>query len=276
MRRDSRSVLLRENSGMPLARIDGIRIYYRLEGLPARPVMILSQSLGCDHGMWEPQMDALLERFRVLRYDTRGHGASDAPPGDYHLPRLAKDVLDLADSLGIDRFDFCGLSLGGMTGQWLGALAPERVRSLVLANTSARFPDPTVMEDRKRTVLERGMAAVESTVMGRFFTAETLAAGNPAVETERATLLATDPMGYAGCCGAIIGMNNIPLLPRITAPSLLIVGDRDVSTPWEGHGEVLAREIPGVQVRRLNTAHLANIEDPRGFSSAILNFVTSP
>jgi pimeloyl-ACP methyl ester carboxylesterase len=119
---------------MPFAQIDGIRIYYRLEGLPDRPVLVLSQSLGCDHGMWDLQMRPLLERFRVLRYDTRGHGASDAPAGDYALPRLAQDVLDLADSLDIDQFNFCGLSLGGMTGQWLGAHAPRRLRSLVFAN----------------------------------------------------------------------------------------------------------------------------------------------
>jgi 3-oxoadipate enol-lactonase/4-carboxymuconolactone decarboxylase len=118
------------------------------------------------------------------------------------------------------------------------------------------------------------MAAVEQAVMARFFTAETLAAENPRVETTRTTLLATNPSGYAGCCGAIIGMNNIPLLSGITAPALLIVGDRDVSTPWEGHGELLAREIPGVQVCRLNTAHLANIEDPSGFAASVLNFIT--
>ena len=257
---------------MPFAQADGIRLYYRLEGLPSRPVLILSQSLGCDHGMWEPQMEALLRHFRVLRYDTRGHGASDVPPGDYTLPRLGQDVLDLADSLGMDRFHFCGLSLGGMTGQWLGANAPHRLRSLILANTSARFPDPAVMETRKRTVLEQGMAPVEEMVMSRFFTAETLAAGNPRVETARATLASTNPVGYAGCCGAIVAMNNIPLLSRITAPTLIVVGDRDVSTPWEGHGEILAREIPGARVCRLNTAHLANLEEPAAFAEAIVKF----
>ena len=259
---------------MPFAKVDGIRIYYRLEGLPARPVLVLSQSLGCDHGMWEAQMEALLPRFRVLRYDTRGHGASDVPPGDYTLPRLGQDVLDLTDSLGIGEFAFCGLSLGGMTGQWLGAHAGSRVRALVLANTSARFPDPSMMEARRKTVLKEGMAAVEQAVMGRFFTAETLSKGDPRVETARATLVATDPAGYAGCCGAIIAMDNRTLLNTITTPTLVIVGDRDVSTPWEGHGDVLVEGIPGAQLCRLPTAHLANIEAPGEFAEAILKFVT--
>ena len=258
---------------MPFAKIDGLRLYYRLEGLPSRPVLILSQSLGCDHGMWDAQMGPLLERFRVLRYDTRGHGASDVPAGDYAVPRLAQDVLDLADAVGIAGFDFCGLSLGGMTGQWLGANAPQRVRSLVLANTSPHFPDAGMMEARKRIVLEQGMAAVAQAVMGRFFTAESLASENPRVETTRTTLLATDPVGYAGCCGAIIGMDNRSLLAKISRPTLVIVGDRDVSTPWEGHGEVLVAGIAGAQLCRLPVAHLANIEAPAAFAQAILRFV---
>ena len=146
---------------MPFAQVDGTRIYYRLEGLPERPLLILSQSLGCDHGMWDVQMERLLQRFRVLRYDTRGHGASDVPPGDYALPRLAQDVLDLADSLDIEQFDFCGLSLGGMTGQWLAAFAAHRLRSLVLANTSAHFPDPTMIAPVKALMGNRVIAQLE-------------------------------------------------------------------------------------------------------------------
>jgi 3-oxoadipate enol-lactonase len=257
---------------MPFANIDGIRIYYRLQGLPSLPVLILSQSLGCDHGMWDVQMDALLTKFRVLRYDTRGHGASDVPGGDYALARLAQDVLDLADSLGIKQFDYCGLSLGGMTGQWLAAYAPQRLRSLILANTSAHFPDPGLMQARRRTVLESGMAAVEPAVMGRFFTAQTLAARNPAVESVRANLLATNPVGYAGCCAAIIAMDNRPLLERIKTPTLVIVGDSDVATPWEGHGEILVRDISGAKACHLHAAHLANIESPAKFARAITEF----
>ena len=257
---------------MPFAKVDGIRLYYRLEGLPHLPVLILSQSLGCDHGMWDPQIEPLLEKFRVLRYETRGHGASDVPAGDYSLGRLAQDVLDMADGLGIDSFDFCGLSLGGMTGQWLGANAPRRVRSLVLANTSPHFPDPSMMQTRRRTVLAQGMAAVEPAVMGRYFTAETLAGASPRVATTRATLLATDPVGYAGCCAAILQMDNRPLLPKISCPTLVIVGDSDVSTPWEGHGELLIAGIAGAQLSRLPAAHLANLEAPREFTAAVLNF----
>src|SRR5215475_15458219 len=133
---------------MPLIDVGGIRQYYRLEGQDDRPVLIFAHSLGCDHTMWDAQTAALLPRLRVLRYDLRGHGATAVPHGDYTIELLGHDVLALADALGIREFAFCGLSLGGMIGQWLGANAPGRIMALVLANTSPRFPDPSVMEGR--------------------------------------------------------------------------------------------------------------------------------
>jgi pimeloyl-ACP methyl ester carboxylesterase len=139
----------------------GLRQSYRLDGLDDRPTLIFSHSLGCDHSQWDEQADAMAPHFRVLGYDTRGHGATDAPSGDYSIEILARDVLALADALGVQRFAWCGLSLGGMIGQWLGAKASDRVSALVLANTSSRFPDPTVMEDRRKAVLERGMAVIQ-------------------------------------------------------------------------------------------------------------------
>jgi 3-oxoadipate enol-lactonase len=249
------------------------RLYYRLEGLPSKPVLVLSHSLGADHGMWLPQVPTLLEHFRILRYDTRGHGASDAPPGEYPLERLGRDVLALADSLGIDKFAFCGLSLGGMTGQWIAAHAPERVTHLVLANTSPKFPDPAIMQNRIQTVLSQGMAPLEASVMGRFFLEETLAARNRHAETSRAVLLATNPVGYAGCCAAVRDLDNRDILSRIVAPTLVIGGTRDLSTPWEGHGSVLASEIRGAKWVLFETAHLSNIERPGEFTGAVLEFM---
>jgi 3-oxoadipate enol-lactonase/4-carboxymuconolactone decarboxylase len=258
---------------MPIATVDGARIYYRLEGRDDLPVLMLVHSLGVDHGQWDLQTAALLPHFRILRYDLRGHGGSETTPGDYTMERLGRDLLGLADALGIERFALCGLSIGGMIGQWVAAHAAHRLTHLVLANTSARFPDPTVMETRRRTVLESGMAAIEAGVMQRFFTAETLSRGDAAAASVRATLLATNPAGYAGCCAAVRDMDHRGLLAGIRTPVLIVCGSRDVSTPWSGHGEVLAHEIAGARVVHLDTAHLSNLERPRAFTAALAGFL---
>src|SRR6478672_12348283 len=143
--------------------LDGFRCYYRLEGAADRPIVVLSHSLGLDHGMWDPQMAGLLSRFRVLRYDLRGHGGSDAPAGVYTLEMLGRDALALLDAFQIDRASWCGVSIGGIVGQWLAAYAPERLSRLVLANTSPRIADPAGIEARRQTVLAHGMAAVVET-----------------------------------------------------------------------------------------------------------------
>jgi 3-oxoadipate enol-lactonase/4-carboxymuconolactone decarboxylase len=251
----------------------GLRQYFRLDGQDDRPVLIFSHSLGCDHTQWDAQAAAMLPHFRVLRYDIRGHGATSVPSGDYSIEMLARDVLALADALGIRQFAWCGLSLGGMIGQWLGANAPTRVSALVLANTSPRFPDPTLMETRRRTALESGMAALEASVMGRFFSPDRLEVNSATVAGARRVLVATDPVGYAGCCAAVRDMDQRSLLPSIHAPTVIIVGERDVSTPWQGHGEILAQHIAGARVERLPTAHLSNLEAPRSFAAILAQFL---
>jgi 3-oxoadipate enol-lactonase/4-carboxymuconolactone decarboxylase len=258
---------------MPLKQIGNVSCYYRLEGVAGRPVLVLSHSLGLDHGMWDAQTAALLPHCQVLRYDTRGHGASSVPAGDYSIAELAQDVLALADACGVTRFAFCGLSLGGMIGQWLGAHAPDRLTHLVLANTSSRLTDPQPMEARRRTVLEHGMAGVEEMVMGRFFSPAVLGSSSPQVATARETLRSTNPIGYAGCCAAVRDMNQTELLARITVPTLIISGDLDVGMPWDAHAAVLARGIAGARVVRLPAAHISNIERPRSFSAALLDFL---
>jgi 3-oxoadipate enol-lactonase len=261
---------------MPLVHALGLRHYYRLDGPDRRPALMLSHSLGCDHTQWDPQSAALSGEYRVLRYDTRGHGATGAPQGEYSIELLARDALAIADDLGIERFAFCGLSLGGMIAQWLAANAPDRIAAVVLANTSSHFPDPAPMEARRRAVLERGMSAVEEAVLGRFFTPERLAADPPEVAGIRRVLLGTSPEGYAGCCAAVRDLDQTALLAKIRMPALIVAGDRDPSTPWAGHGEVLAREIPHAQVVRFPTAHLSNLEEPAGFSQALTRFLAAP
>jgi 3-oxoadipate enol-lactonase/4-carboxymuconolactone decarboxylase len=252
---------------------DGTRVYYRLEGNRELPLLVLVHSLGVDHGMWDPQMPGLLRHFQVLRMDLRGHGASDVPPGDYSIEQLGRDVLAAADAAGAKQFAYCGLSIGGMIGQWLGANAAERLIRLVLANTTSRVADPSVFETRRRTVLEQGMGAIVEAVLERFFSPATRSRGLPVVATVRNTLLATNPAGYAGCCAAVRDMDHTGLLGRIHVPALVIVGEYDQSTPWSGHGEVLAQAIASARVVLLPTAHLSNLERPSSFTAALLDFL---
>jgi 3-oxoadipate enol-lactonase/4-carboxymuconolactone decarboxylase len=255
---------------VPFADSQGCRIYYRLEGAPGRPLLVLAHALGADHGMWAPQMPSLLDRFEVLRPDLRGHGASDAPAGDYTIAELARDVLAVVDATGRTRFSYCGLSLGGMVGQWLGAHAGGRVERLVLANTTP-CADAAVFEARRTAVRDGGMAAVAPAVMERFFSSRTLASGAPHVASMQAVMLATDPVGYAGCCAAVRDMDHRPLLGRITVPTTVIDGDRDVATPFPGHGDVLASGIPGARVVRLTAGHLSSVEQPASFTAALFD-----
>jgi 3-oxoadipate enol-lactonase/4-carboxymuconolactone decarboxylase len=236
-------------------------------------LLVLVHSLGTDHGMWDLQMPALLRHFRVLRLDLRGHGASDAPAGDYTMAQLGRDVLAAVDAVGCARFAYCGLSIGGMIGQWLGAHEGDRLERLVLANTSPRMADPGSFEARRVSVIEHGMAAIEDAVMQRFLSARTLASANPVAGSLRAVLLATNPVGYAGCCAAVRDMDHRPLLGDIRVPVLVIAGDDDVSTPWAGHGDVLARGIAGARAVRLPATHLSNVERPSSFSAALFDFL---
>jgi 3-oxoadipate enol-lactonase/4-carboxymuconolactone decarboxylase len=248
-------------------------MFYRVQGNSGRPVLILSHSISTDHAMWDLQVESLLPYFQVLRYDTRGHGASEATAGEYSIEMLGKDVLALVDTLQIPKFAFCGLSLGGAIGQWLAAHAPDRVTHLVLANTSPQFVPRANWDTRIATVLKGGMSAVVDLAMQRFFLPDTLAKQNPHVASIRSVFLGTDPVGYLGCCAALRDMNHEHLLKRIKAPTLVISGDHDVATPWTGHGERLAQEIPAAKVVHLAAAHLSNIERPRSFSAALLEFL---
>jgi 3-oxoadipate enol-lactonase/4-carboxymuconolactone decarboxylase len=261
---------------LPFATIHNARIFYRLQGNPERPVLILSHSIGTDQAMWDLQVADLLPHFQVLRYDTRGHGASDAPRGEYSVELLGRDILGLADALGISQFAFCGLSLGGAIGQWVAAQAPQRVTHLVLANTSPQFTPRANWETRIATVLKSGMTAVVDLAMQRFFSPDTLAKGNPHVASIRSVFLGTDPIGYASCCAALRDADQTDLLRKIQSPTLVIAGDRDVSTPWSGYGEILAREIAGAKALHLAAAHLSNIERPRSFTTALLEFLQAP
>lgn len=256
---------------------DGCAIAWRMDGpedgAGDAPVVILSNSLGTAMDMWSAQVVALAARFRVLRYDTRGHGRSDVPAGAYGLDRLGRDVLDLMDALGIARAHFCGLSLGGMTGQWLGVHAPDRFDRLVLANTAACMGPPSGWQSRIASVLENGLAGMTSAILERWFTPEFRAAAPDGIAPVREGLLATSPAGYAGCCAAIRDMDMRPVIGLIDLPTLVIAGARDPATP-PADAEVLAARIAGSQLVTLDAAHLSNIEQPAAFNAALLDFLS--
>jgi 3-oxoadipate enol-lactonase / 4-carboxymuconolactone decarboxylase len=258
---------------MPFISIDGTPLFYRLEGADDLPTLVLAHSIGSDHSLWQPQLADLLRFFRVLRFDVRGHGASGVTEGDYSLDLLAADVLALVEALGIERFAYCGLSLGGMIGQRLALKAPERLAHLVLANTSSFTGDPSLWETRRRAVLEKGMGAIVEGALERSFSAGLRGAGDSRVATVRRLLLGTDPVGYAGCCAVIRDLDLRDALGSIAVPTLVIAGDRDIPMPWAGHSDLLAERIPGARVVRLDAAHLSNLERPRDFLAALLGFL---
>jgi 3-oxoadipate enol-lactonase len=256
---------------VPFAEINNTRLFYRLEGRSGLPALVLSHSLGCDHGMWAPQMPDLLEHFQVLRYDTRGHGASAVPAGDYTLDQFGQDVLALADELNLARFAFCGISMGGAVGQWLAINAPQRVTGLMLANTSPKFGTPDVWNARIKAVQEGGMQAIVDATMQRFFSPDKQE--GTWAQSIRAVLLGTDPKGYTACCSALRDADTRAVLGKISVPTLVIGGDQDPSTPWEGNGSILVRDIPKAKAFRLQTAHLSSLEQPRAFTTAVLDFL---
>lgn len=258
---------------MPFANVNGVRLFYRLEGQAGKPVVIFSHSIGTDHAMWAPQAANLLPHFQILRYDTRGHGASDAPSGEYSVEMLGRDALALADSLEIGKFAWCGLSMGGAIGQWLAVNAPDRLTKLVLANTSPQFVPRSNWENRINAVKQGGMSSIADLAMQRFFSAETVSRNEPFVGSAKSVLVGTNAVGYLGCCAALRDFDSRKWLPQIHVPTLVISGDRDLPTPWEGHSEIFAREIPGAQSVRLPAAHLSNLERPRSFSAVLFGFL---
>jgi 3-oxoadipate enol-lactonase len=248
---------------------DGCRIAYRFDGPEDAPILLLSNSLGTHMGMWASQMAEFSRYFRILRYDSRGHGKSDAPAGAYSIDRLGRDVVELLDALAIGQVTFCGLSKGGMVGQWLGYRAPERVARLILCNTSAFMGPPSGWDARIRTVTEQGMTALTEAVLARWFTPEFQLRAPESVVAIRDMLHKTSANGYAGCCAAIRDMDLRATASLIKVPTTVIAGTRDPATPLD-QAETIARAISGASLVTVDAAHLSNVEQPAIFADLVL------
>jgi 3-oxoadipate enol-lactonase len=263
----------REETFMPEINADGCRIHVEVEGPERAPVLMLSNSLGTDLHMWDDQVAPFTRHFRLVRYDRRGHGQSDVPKGPYSMERLGRDVLAVLDALAIPKINWCGLSMGGMVGQWLGANAPTRMGKIILANTTCHFPDPTNWHNRIKAVSEGGLAAIADTVIAGWLTADFRERAPQAAENLKAMLLATPVKGYLACCEALSTLDQRELLPNIKSPTLVIAGRHDMGTTVAA-GEFMRSRIPGASMTILDAAHISNVEQSHAFTDAIVGFLT--
>lgn len=252
--------------------INGARIRYQLDGPVGAPVLILSNSLGTTLEMWDVNLPSLTQRFRVLRYDTRGHGGSQTTAGEYSLDVLGHDVLSLADALGIGDFHFCGLSMGGLIGQWLGVNAGPRVNKLILCNTAAKIGSADGWNSRIDMVKHSGMGDVAAGAIARWFTPEFAEREPGQVEQVHQQLLGCDPAGYAANCAAVRDADFREHLHRIAMPLLFIAGSRDpVTTVAEG--EVVVDGVAHGRLLAVDAAHLSNIGAREVFDAAVIDFL---
>jgi 3-oxoadipate enol-lactonase len=252
--------------------VAGLHLHYELDGKSDAPVVVLSNSLGTALDMWDAQLDALKTRFRVLRYDTRGHGGTDAPPGPCSIDDLGRDVLTLLDALGIERAHFCGISMGGLTGQWLGIHASERIDKLIVSNTAACIGTPQGWQARAALVRTKGMDEVADGAADRWFTAQFAAQQPKAVEARVAQLRGNSAQGYAACCDALANADLRDRLGRITRPTLVIAGEHDPVTTVADARFIVDR-VRGAQLATLAASHLSNIEAAAAFNDTVLQFL---
>lgn len=257
---------------MPFSGQAGSRIYWKLEGADNAVPLVLLNSIGTDMDLWAPSLQALAQRHRVLRIDTRGHGASDVAEGDYTLTGLAEDVFSAMDAAGIAAAAVAGVSLGGMIAMEMALAQAARVTGLALICTSATM-DKGAWSDRVAKVRAEGMSGIADLAMGRFLSPGFVAAQPATAATIRRQLVGMAPAGYAGCAAAIRDMDIAARLSGIGCPVLVVTGERDTSTPLEGHGDCLIANIPGARHSALPCAHLAPLEAPGLLAAEILAFL---
>jgi len=259
---------------MTFIQVDDVRLHVRTDGDPARPCVVLSNSLGTDLSMWDPQAASLARDFYVLRYDTRGHGRSGIGTAPVTLERLGRDVVGLLDALAIPRAHFCGISMGAMTGQWLGVHRPQRLDRLVLANTAARIGTAAGWIARAAQVRADGMDGVADGAAARWFTPAFIARAPHRVARMIARLREQEREGYAACCAALAEADLRPGVATISATTLVIAGDQDPVTTV-ADGEWLAGAIRAATLAVVPASHISNIEADGPFTTHLLHFLAA-
>ena len=258
---------------MPHIDANGAVLHYHLQGPEDAPAIVFSNSLGATTAMWQPQLPALCEKFRVLRSDTRGHGHSAATPGPYSAELLAKDVLALTSALGIDRFHFCGISMGGQTGQWLLHNAPERLKSAMISNTAMKIGNAEAWNARIAKVTSSGLDSIATSVIEKWFTPAFFASSPDVVAKMRERFVSNNALGYAACCGAVRDANFLSVTSASKLPPVLVIGGaQDKSVP-AADSKALSEKLPGAKYLELNAAHISNMEAYTEFTNALIAHV---
>ena len=252
---------------------DGTKLYYELEGNPSNPILMFSNSLGTTLKMWDRQSSAFRTTFQLLRYDSRGHGKSDSPAGEYSIELLGQDVVELLDELRIEQVRFCGLSMGGMVGMWLGIHAPHCLNTLALCCTSAYLPPVDMWNSRIQEIRKLGMESFLNGILKRWFTSDFLQAGSDDLDSVRNQFLGTPSEGYAASCAAIRDLDLRDQLPEIAIPTLVVTGTEDPATPVEQGKFIVSKILNAEYVEVANAAHLSNIEQPEQFNAALADFL---
>ncbi|WP_374666067.1 3-oxoadipate enol-lactonase [Acinetobacter sp.] len=257
---------------MPTFTSNDAEINYQTFGDANKPAIVFSNSLGTKYSMWQPQIDALQNDFFVICYDTRGHGASSAPQGPYSIEQLGQDVSNLLDHLNVKKASFCGISMGGLTGQWLALHKPEYFNHVIVCNTAAKIGQEQAWNERAALVREQGLQPIAATAASRWFTERFIQSQAAVVESLSNDLAAGSAEGYASCCEALAKADLREELKNIQVPVLVIAGQQDpVTTVVDG--QFMVDRIPNSQLFEINASHISNIEQPEAFSGILKTFL---
>lgn len=257
---------------MSKIKIHHTTLNYVFDDFKKEETILFSNSLGTDLTMWDKQIELLGQEFNILRYDTHGHGKSEVTEGEYSIEMLGNDVLDLLDSLNIEKVNFCGLSIGGLTGQWLGIHAPERLNKLIICNTAVKIGNKEGWNTRIETVQKNGLNSIVSGTQERWFTPEFVSENKAEVDAVLATFLQTPVLGYISCCAAVRDADFTDEVSKISVPTLIISGTEDLVTTVKD-GDFLMEKIPNSILAAFKTAHISNIEKADDFTKLLIEFI---
>ena len=257
---------------MPKLISNNAEINHQTFGDASQPAIVFSNSLGTQLNMWQPQISFFEKKFYVICYDTRGHGASSAPQGPYSIEQLGTDVVHLLDHLNIEKASFCGISMGGLTGQWLAIHHPERFNHVIVCNTAAKIGQEQAWNDRAQLVREQGLKPIAETAASRWFTEPFIRSNTAIVESLSNDLGAGSPEGYASCCEALAKADVREQLKNITIPTLVVAGQKDPVTTV-ADAQYIINHVRSSSLFEINASHISNIEQPKAFNQAIFSFL---